>query len=234
MDSNGASDRATVPARQPGVLSFLKLYKNLLIILIVLIAVLVVLVFIVIGLKEADQDDGDFKGCRLVKRAPRKLRSFTVHDAIKTSLVHSAAYLEIFGNADLGIQPGFLELELDKIDLTYGDGKLTMYHRGCADLPLCMYYSEQETRARGDYIWTIKLNGTVLHFKPRFDFHWPNDMRYSCLETRAIPCFHSLDDSTQVAQVVFKRLEIELNGSPELISRNRFSKQPYDYSCRVI
>jgi len=229
MDSNDASNRTTHPATHTGTLSFLKLYKNLLIILIVLVAILVVLMLVVIALKETDHGHGN--SCRLAKSTPKKTKSFTVHDGIKTALVRSEAYLEIYANENRSIEAGFLELELDRIELTMENRKMTMYHKGCADLAMSIYQGSQETKARGDYIWYFKFNGKELLLEPNFVWNWPNDMRYSCLHTRTIPCFFSHDDSVLAGQVVFKNLEIELNGSLEFISRNKFSKQAYVYSC---
>jgi len=208
---------------------FLRRHKNLLILLAILVAILVILVVVIISLKWAHH--GGSTNCPLVESAPVSLKSFKGHNWNSTSLVSSALYVQIFPNKKLDIPGGYLDLELDRIDITGKNRRMTMYHRGCADLAMQIYYVGEKANAYSSFNWILRFNDKILSCKADFGMSWPLEMRYSCLKWRAIPCFLSDDRSVLAAQFLFNSLEFELDGDAEFISHNRFSKQAYANSC---
>jgi len=241
-DSSSKQANSSRSPMETVALTFQRLYKiglqNWRPISICLIASLLFISLLLVTFGRAHHG-GQFAKCQVLERAATNRKPLKAHDATARSLVSSSVNVQLFHNERYKIPDGYLELQLDRLELTDGATNeklefLAMYHKGCADLSLQIYHETQGSNIRANSwttYWALRFNNNQVICSAELTMSWPNDTRYSCTKLRTVPCYLSHDRTILVAQFLFESLELELDGDPEYIAQKKFSKRAYPLSC---
>lgn len=182
------------------------------------------------------------------KIQPIRQNKLVTDDA--AALAHLAGYVELLDeNIESNLDSSYLPLEFNTIvhDQLYNGPRVVSLIGDCVTLDI--KYSKKKQHNSGEvYAYEgIDLNirdGRKLErrpekrcdFKPGFFLEQAISERYSCLQTRAIRCYHRDQNAIesvakQVANLVLSTFELELDGDPVTLQLGVFSKAPMEDGC---